>query len=409
MDELIKDQSNKELILENWLKEHETLPKQGSDEWLKSRKFRIGGSQISVLKGVNPYSNIRNMIELSLGITSFTGSMATRWGSILEDITENVVEQLFGGKNNVPGAIPHRTVKCHANSPDGVMYVKKWDALVLFEFKNPFGRVPGKIVPHQYKTQVKSGLNVIYICDFALFCDQQQKLCGLDELTVMSREINGNVHNPVTSRIRNNPIILTMLGLYDSSKTCRPCDIDDCIDYGESTGEVFGNALELVQEYRKWKVWYGPVYICNDRKKPLTPYQYRQQFINFCIENDFQPIGVIPLKTFRFNIVPVFHEKNYIEDMEPQLNEIVDIIRRLDPLTQKDQIRELNRLYPTKDQIVTTRVSSRKRTFLTDHPVDAIERRRQSRPRPPPPLEVQYEPRKDNAVSNKRSFMKKQI
>ena len=42
-------------ILQQFLNKHKYLPIQGSHEWLNSRKYSIGGSEISTILGLNPY------------------------------------------------------------------------------------------------------------------------------------------------------------------------------------------------------------------------------------------------------------------------------------------------------------------------------------------------------------------
>ena len=149
--------------LERWIKDHETLPEQGSEGWYKGRKFRIGGSEVSTIEGTNPYSTKKDLVASHLGLSSFVGNLATRWGKVMEDITVSVLETLFNCSIHVPGSIPHHEVKVHANSPDGITYIKAWDALVLIEIKNPSGRVPGRVVPKHYRSQIKSGLDTIPI------------------------------------------------------------------------------------------------------------------------------------------------------------------------------------------------------------------------------------------------------
>ena len=324
--------NEKEKILATWINEHKTLPSQGSAAWLSGRKFRIGGSEVAILEGTNPYQNERDLIAGHLGHTEFQGNTATRWGRILEDITENVLEQILGAKNYVPGSVPHHSTTEHANSPDGVIYVPMWDALVLIEIKNPIGRIPGRMIPRQYQPQLKSGLDVVHITEFALFFDQQQRKCALEDLTPTSMEYDTEFHNAVRDRCRNPPLVLALLGVYLPNNECTASSILNMRDYGTANADDFGICLSTIDEDKLWKVHYGQVYICDESTHVPTPGEWKSEFVKFCVDNNHTPIGVIPLKTFRLNIVRLEREHGYIKKLEPAIKRVVSVIRKLDPL-----------------------------------------------------------------------------
>ena len=47
----------KEEKLQRWIDGVRSLPKQGTVEWLNGRKFRIGGSEVSVIEGTNHFQS----------------------------------------------------------------------------------------------------------------------------------------------------------------------------------------------------------------------------------------------------------------------------------------------------------------------------------------------------------------
>lgn len=48
---------NKVKELKNFIEDNKHLPEQGSEQWLRNRKFTIGGSEMSTITGDNPYKN----------------------------------------------------------------------------------------------------------------------------------------------------------------------------------------------------------------------------------------------------------------------------------------------------------------------------------------------------------------
>jgi putative phage-type endonuclease len=330
-------------LLEKWIGEHKTLPAQGTAEWLNGRKFRIGGSEVSVIEGVNPYSKKKDIIAQHLGLTHFQGNAATRWGKVLEDITIAALEKLFNCSIYVPGSIPHSEVTVHANSPDGVTYVKAWDSIVLIEIKNPSGRIPGGTIPKYYKSQIKSGLDTIPICDFAIFADHMQRKCALNELRPGNRTYDINFHNATRDRVRNDPIMITMLGIYCTSHEYSKRHA--VVDYGAADRYEFSNMLETVDEHRVWSIHYGQIYICDNTNKIPPPSSWYDEFDEYCKKNNYMRVGILPLKTFRFSLIPLRRELDYIDGLKDDMYEVVEIIKDLDGLDPVIQRAKLNKMF----------------------------------------------------------------
>jgi len=354
-----KNTNSKIAAVAKWTAEHATLPKQGSQAWLDGRKFRIGGSQCATIEGSSPWGNKKDLIAQHLGLTQFMGNAACMWGKITEEVTTIAFEILFDCSVYVPGSIPHPTVTCHANSPDGVTYIKAWDKIVLIEIKNPSGRIPGSTIPKYYKSQIKSGLSTIPICDFALFVDHMQRKCAHDDLRPTSRKYDTRYHNEVRDRVRNDPILITMLGVYCYEEPYQPSA--QLIDFGKSDKAEFENMLKAIVVHNTWSVHYGQVYICDGAFPAPAPSDWITEFDTYCQKNNYHMIGVLPLKTFRLSIIPMHREPDYIENLQDEMYRIVNIIKELDGLDPMIQKSKLSQYFDTPhDRKVNTDILKRK-------------------------------------------------
>lgn len=365
---------NKKQQLNTWIDTHKSLPLQGSTEWLNGRKFRIGGSEISVIEGVNPYVTKKDLVAQHLGLTQFQGNPATRWGKILEEITVTTLGILFNCSIHVPGSVPHSEVDVHANSADGVAYIPTWNMIIMFEVKNPSRRIPGGTIPKQYKSQIKSGLDTIRICDFAIFADHMQRKCELDDLRPNNRSYDTNHHNIERDRVCNDPIMLTMIGIYSSDEIWSD-ERQDIIDYGEVKTEIFDDMLLSVDDKKIWSVHYGAIYICDNVNNAPNPKDWRDNFMSFCKTSNYKPIGILPLKTFRLSLIPLYPEPNYIINMRDDINAVVQVIKDLDGLDPLIQKVKLDKLYDDPSiRKNTANIIARKRA-MCGTPLCLIEQR----------------------------------
>jgi hypothetical protein len=200
-------------ILNKYIEDHSRNGiEQHSPEWLTAKKYVIGGSQMSVITGENPFDNPRKVIMARSGLSPETdfGQAKMCWGNAFEDVIKEYTELRLGTTiladnifitsmgdsyesmnwsdegdiadcpNNMLRNLLHGRV---AYSPDGLGIVD--DEIVLFEFKAPYSRKtsPHK-VPEYYKPQVLSGLDVIGICDYSLFIEAEIRICRWSQLAV---------------------------------------------------------------------------------------------------------------------------------------------------------------------------------------------------------------------------------
>jgi hypothetical protein len=190
--------------LKRFIRLNSNAPIQGSAEWLKNRMSSIGGSEMSSIVGCNPFSNIESLVAQKVGLTSFNGSSATRWGNLFENVSELLFNTFFiehdlkldlddleeedkspiEDKIYATGGIENQVVTNHKYSPDGLCVIRFYDTYktTLLEFKSPYSSIPSKAVPKHYLPQVKAGLCTIDLAETAVFVNNMFRKCSLNQL-----------------------------------------------------------------------------------------------------------------------------------------------------------------------------------------------------------------------------------
>jgi len=169
------------------------LPKQGSAEWLQSR--RLGGSSAAPILGVGKFSSARDVALEMLGHTTFTGSIATYWGTVFEEAAKKYLS-VFVNIFEI-GSVPGFGAKKNGEpltsySPDGIFIgTEELDELlpvgglagkiVLLEIKCPFMRKITPEVPEYYLPQLQLGLATIPVAEVALFTQFNIRACSLSD------------------------------------------------------------------------------------------------------------------------------------------------------------------------------------------------------------------------------------
>lgn len=183
--------------LNKLISDNKYSPPQGSAEWLSIRGYNIGGSEMSVITGDNPYMKIDQLVAQKIGLNSFEGNIATRWGKLFEHLTQSITEKILPVVDSIKetGSLPG-VVQSQRYSPDGLAVViiqctqmidkKMVDipqyCIVLFEYKSPLMSIPNETIPKHYLPQVKTGLCSIPISDFAIFINNMFRKCKLVDL-----------------------------------------------------------------------------------------------------------------------------------------------------------------------------------------------------------------------------------
>ena len=105
-----------------------------SQEWFDARKGRVTGSQIGAILGVNPWSSTQDAMRSILGQSTFTGNVATEYGSRNEENAVFDFELETGITIKECGFIVHPEYDWLGASPDGLI-----GADAIAEIKCPFG------------------------------------------------------------------------------------------------------------------------------------------------------------------------------------------------------------------------------------------------------------------------------
>ncbi|MGL5934755.1 MAG: YqaJ viral recombinase family protein [Cetobacterium sp.] len=207
-------QSSKNKIVEKFIENNKHEAIQGSEQWLRDRRFVIGGSEVSIISGDNCYSTIDELVAQKVGFSNFTGNNATRWGSLFENTSEIFFKTLFSVSVSSTGSIPHKSITNHRYSPDGLCILEydknyiykikpnKQQLITLLEFKSPYGSVPIRSVPKHYLPQVKAGLCTIDIAEIGLFMNNMFRKCSLNQLN-FSMDYDRVYHRDSELKLKN--------------------------------------------------------------------------------------------------------------------------------------------------------------------------------------------------------------
>ena len=162
-------------------------PPQRSEEWFKLRKGKVTASSAASLlireskiispyvkefglsedlidnAPANPYSSEKEYILNKCGHRAFTGSAATYWGTMLEQVATDIYCRRERKSIIEFGLLPHPTIPFIAASPDGIT-----PKGIMLEIKCPFRRKITGIPPFYYWVQMQLQLEVADLkkCDF---------------------------------------------------------------------------------------------------------------------------------------------------------------------------------------------------------------------------------------------------
>lgn len=157
-----------------YIKQHLDTMKQRTLEWYDAREGRITtsswsnamGEYCDYLHDFNPKEAEEKYIQYIIDKvdgSTFTGNIATRWGTKYEEVANMIYE----ADNNVKviefGLICHEKHSFLASSPDGIT-----PDGVMLEIKCPYRRKITGIPPHKYWVQVQGQLETCDLdrCDF---------------------------------------------------------------------------------------------------------------------------------------------------------------------------------------------------------------------------------------------------
>jgi hypothetical protein len=386
---------DKHKLLNDFLNKHKNLPSQGTQEWLDGRTYRIGGSEIATILGKNKYQTKKDLVKSHVGLKPFLSFYMVHWGSLLEDALRDHINKIYKCDIIETGSIPHKEHNTIAYSPDGIAVVDTKHvahllddtvvlhehSIILFEFKCPYSRVPTGDVPEHYIDQPRLGMEVIDICDSAIFIEAVYKLASYDNL------IYNNIYNMGYHKdkelLTNNPINYGVLVLYydtihnkDENKEITLEDlIGNDLDENNLIEEIENEICKLKYDieikindkkiYDLSKIKNGYIInkilagcACKERKCFKIDYelQYTYNEKNFNITNKYvnkfnnksllgnltnnldkklnelnndnkKVFGILPYKLFNLFINPVKKEKILTNEVINEIDNIVNVIK----------------------------------------------------------------------------------
>lgn len=318
----------KRQILSSFIQEQESQPIQGSLEWHASRSKTIGGSEIGkIVYPTNVFtkgSNIPDLLFTKVGLSEFKGNIHTSWGSLLEHFAIIYFQLLFNTvifntgsiKNVVPGI---------AYSPDGLCYIDIAGLIILIEIKCPTIRIPNGKVPDNYLSQIYTGLQVIKICDAAVFVDCAFRRCCLQDF------VFNNVHDNVLHKYYNyneDEIKLCLVGFYSDFNEEKEIDL----------GSVSIEKLESVLNNKKLQVYYSEI-ITKDTENNLI-----LDYTNFLLEK--KSVAILPLKLMKVDLTVVNRYdwndgkqgEEFLDKYKEIIHNIIELITSLNKLSREDKI-----------------------------------------------------------------------
>jgi hypothetical protein len=220
------------------------LPLQRSSEWLAEKSKGVGGSELAIVDGCNPYQKIPDMVLGKIGLKPFESQAACNWGTLFEDVVTRYIEidldtTVRGTDIWIPG------FKRHHVSPDGICrvtcelrqnrYTNEYvtvlkskqphgvneiiyedtdvlatcDMASLVEFKCPYRRKPTGIIPKYYVPQILAGLVVAPMTTRGLFVDAAFRKTSIETLT-FDRRYDSKYH--VEQNNWGQPLALGIIG-----------------------------------------------------------------------------------------------------------------------------------------------------------------------------------------------------
>lgn len=161
--------------MDSLLKKLNNGPQQHSQEWHVARRLTIGGSSISVLVGGNPFTKPKDLFLEKVRDSRSRGSVATKWGNLMEDVVHNFAEKQSGHKIAATDGFYQDGVMSY--SPDGIGQDSNGN-MILYEFKAPFSRELSDTVPEYYRHQVNYGLELLPEVSHATYIETKIRHCS---------------------------------------------------------------------------------------------------------------------------------------------------------------------------------------------------------------------------------------
>lgn len=329
--------------------------RQQSQEWHEARRFKIGGSSMSILLGINPFQNLRGLILERAGHTHSDSRIAMHWGNMFEDVIKTYVEhdykcQIIGEDLYILG--PGESTY----SPDGlavIMHPERGPSAVLLEFKCPFTKALGTSVPDNYVAQIKLGLDIVP-ADWALYAAAVFRRCTIAQLSGEGYVLTGGQKGVPRPKPRARGAIVLYIDLLDFGRKQQGLTEDteehrkamakayDVVmlmaaigaknhgdtqiryDFGESNDDTFGKALRLFVD-KMVCAYYAPISYDDE---PASMDAVQTAWDAFARDKKVITLGVLPWKLYDIVYHTVDPHKGFLDTHLSFINEVAGVIRR---------------------------------------------------------------------------------
>lgn len=326
---------------------------QHDQKWKDAKVDTVGGSSIAIIKGLNPFTNLRTYIATKLGLVRFISDIKPQWGNLFEEVIKLEVEWMF--KCKVHGEdlfINDCKYYGTSYSPDGLGVVD--GKVVLFEFKCPQRRIPSKEPPVYYVPQVKMGLELLEPPEYGIYVEAVYRRCSWPQLGPKPGFDLSLVQRPVTG----TPISYGFIGFYTTAELAAKAlsDIadgkvilkegissDDVIkipgylseyekcdamnDLGASSCDLFENMMTLMDE-KYLMPWYGRVHReTSVNKANALLNEEVKTYREFCKNGGFINYGILPWKLLQIKHHRIDPEPGYLEPMLDDIKKIIDFVK----------------------------------------------------------------------------------
>jgi len=355
---------NKSNLLEQYISTITNGVIQHSADWLSKKTTTIGGSSLATVIGDNYHSTLRELLLQRAGLTKFNGNVATQWGNIFENVIKTVVEKqlkckILGDDLYICPNYINEENKCALNindsieninnclsfSPDGLAAVTTdKEEIVLFEFKCPYSRIPSLNQPPKcYIPQVKMGMDIIDIVDKGMLVEAVFRRCSWEHLGYNK---NCDEIGKIPKYRHGLPISYGLIGFYMKNTVTLPEEMNgvELCDLGSISLELFSNLINLSME-QKIHIWYGDCLYETNTDDDIDA--QIDNFTEFCIENNYKKIGLLPWKLFEIVYHNISKESNYLLTYVEKIYKIVNCIKVISDMPDESKIKYINEFIQT--------------------------------------------------------------
>ena len=317
-------------------------PQQGSNEWLALRvagggrsRGRIGGSEVAILLGVNPWTKIKDLMLQKQGKKkNVVDNIMVHMGSLLEEVTVKVFEQKFNTKTYAKNVsiIDPSNLNQFIFSPDGIAILPRVNdnvsltpiddnskcCPVLLEIKNPWSRAitkDGK-VPPAYMAQIQAGLIAIPLAHSGIFIDSATKLCSYKQL--FSDGFNNVLHAQYVPPARDEHIstgVILLTGKLPLGFWKKDCNVVEIgrkriYDLGDCG---YKNTHAIVKACKGGGLSADYFRLCDE-----MPDKYLDELIKDIDSKEV--LGIICYKVFDISYTVCYRDQNMIKNIRSELN-----------------------------------------------------------------------------------------